>query len=174
MHHRSFTTIAITLLLILLGFTSFAQTDKSKRPSPPDEVSTTIDGVKVVINYSRPSLKGRDLNELAPIGKIWRTGANEASWISVEDDVKINGEKLPKGKYSLFTINEEEVWTIIFNNVWKQWGHYDYNQAKDVLRVKVDSEKSNAAIEKFTIAFEGNETKLMWGNMVIPFSISKQ
>jgi len=70
-------------------FVSQAQSDKSTRPSPPDQVSSTIEGVNIVIDYSQPSLKGRDINTLAPVGEVWRTGANEASWISVSEDVKI-------------------------------------------------------------------------------------
>ncbi len=157
----------------MAGFTVSAQTDKSNRPSPPAQVNANVSGIKVIIDYSQPSLKSRGINTLAPVGKVWRTGANEASWIYFSDNVTINDKLLPKGKYGLFTINNKEKWTIIFNSEWQQWGHYDYEQSKDVLRVEVTSEKVSSSKETFTIEIEDGEAKLMWGTVIIPFTISK-
>ncbi|WP_258102556.1 DUF2911 domain-containing protein [Marinoscillum sp. MHG1-6] len=162
------------MIMILCGTqTLLAQKDKSKRPSPPDQVSNIVEGTTITIDYSQPSLKGRDLNSLAPIGKVWRTGANEASWIEVSADVMIEGEKLPKGKYGFFTINNEDEWTLIFNEVWDQWGAYKYDSSKDALRVIVSPKSSEEFTEKFSISIGDNGlVQLLWGNLAVPFQIS--
>lgn len=162
------------LVLTVFALQGFAQDDKSKRPSPPAQATATVDGVSVTVDYSKPSLKGRELNTLAPVGKVWRTGANEASWIEVSADVKINGNALPKGKYGLFTINNETEWTIIFNSVWNQWGAYKYEEGKDVLRVNVKPTTASDSVEQFTIDLnEKGEVVLKWGTQRVPFTISK-
>ena len=68
-------------------------------------------------------------------GKVWRTGANEATVFETDKDVTIDGKKLPAGKYGLFTLFNGNDATIIFNKTWKQWGAFDYNEADDALRV---------------------------------------
>lgn len=89
----------IVLLTLIVGlFTTLnasAQQDKSKRASPPAIVSQTLgSGAQISIDYSRPSIKGRSMNELVPAGKVWRTGANEASVFETSKDVSIDGQKL--------------------------------------------------------------------------------
>lgn len=169
-------TKLFTLLFLttLFAYSAQAQEDKSKRASPPDQVTAMVNGVSVTIDYSQPSLKDRDINTLAQVGKVWRTGANEAAWIEISDDVKINDKELKKGKYGLFTINNKTEWTIIFNEEWKQWGAYKYDSTKDVLRVNVTPKKSNDVIEKFTIEANGNgSVALKWGDQIVGFVISK-
>tara|TARA_R110002049_G_scaffold122465_3_gene277314 strand:- start:13163 stop:13588 length:426 start_codon:yes stop_codon:yes gene_type:complete len=77
--------------------------------------------VKVI--YSRPQLKGRALSKLAPNGKVWRTGANEATEIKFYQDTKFGGKPVEAGTYSLFTIPGETEWTIILNKDLDAWGH---------------------------------------------------
>lgn len=161
--------------LFALTLTSYAQTDKSERPSPPAQATSTIDGVKVTIDYSQPAVKGRKIwDGLVPYGKVWRTGANEASWIEVSEDVKIGGKVLPKGKYGLFTIPGEEEWTIIFNETWSQWGAYEYNSEKDVLRITAKPKKSDKFYERFTVNLnKSGKASFNWENLSIPFEIEK-
>src|SRR5688572_24519548 len=105
--------VAITSMLFACG-----QEDKSKRPSPPVQAKETIaSGAVITIDYSQPSVKGRTIGkDLEPMaGKVWRTGANEATTFDVNKTVKVEGKELPAGKYSLFTIADEGEWTIIFN-----------------------------------------------------------
>src|SRR5687767_2945801 len=92
-----------------------AQDDKSKRPSPPAKVTeTTSSGAVITIDYSQPSVKGREIGkEIAPFGKVWRTGANEATVFEVSKDVKVEGKALSAGKYGLFSIPNKEEWVII-------------------------------------------------------------
>jgi hypothetical protein len=145
--------------------------DKSKRPSPPAKAEGTIDGAKIVIDYSQPSAKGRKmLGGIEPFGKVWRTGANESTTIEVDKNVKIEGKELAKGKYALFSIPGENEWTIIINKTPK-WGAYTYAEADDVLRVKVKPGKTKSFVEKFTISVEGNKVVLRWENTEVAFAV---
>src|SRR5215213_17321 len=109
------------LALVTIGVR--AQDDKSKRPSPPAKVTETISsGAVITIDYSQPSVKGREIGkEIAPFGQVWRTGANEATVFEVSKDVKVEGKSLPAGKYGLFSIPNKDQWVIIFNKVPQQW-----------------------------------------------------
>lgn len=167
--------ILFTFLLTVFGFSGIAQ-DKSSRPSPPAQTKATIDGVEITIDYSQPALKGRDFGgaDFHPYGNVWRTGANEATWIETSADLMINGKKLPKGKYGFFTIPEKEEWTLIFNSVWDQWGAYNYDNSKDVLRVKAKASSGNTAVERFTISLDNSgKGSLMWGETKVDFTITK-
>lgn len=165
--------VLILTILTLIGQLSFAQTDKSKRPSPPDNTKvTTTDGVTIDINYSRPSLKGRKLGvDIAPVGKVWRTGANEATTIEFNKDVLVEGKKLAAGKYGLYSIPGEQETTLMFSKVWDQWGT-KYDAKDDALRVSVSNGKSDNNQEQFKINAtpEGN-ISLEWGDYVIPFLV---
>ncbi len=159
---------------VLFAFPGQAQDDKSKRPSPPAEVSGTVEGTDVSINYSRPSVKGRTVfGELEPYGKVWRTGANEATTFEVSADVAVEGEPLPAGKYALFTIPTEDNWTIIFNKTPEQWGAYDYDEAQDALRVEVTPEETEESTEMLTFEIgDDGEVTMMWANTAVSFDVS--
>lgn len=163
-------TIASVSLLVACG-----QDDKSKRPSPPAQAKETLaSGAVVTIDYSQPSVKGRTIGkDLEPMtGKVWRTGANEATVFEVNKDVKVEGQDLPAGKYALFTIADEGEWTIIFNKNPKQWGAYDYKEAEDALRVKVKPSKAEAFAEKMTFVVDKNGTvSLLWGDRKVDFKV---
>ena len=165
--------ILSSLLIAFLFLTSAtAQEDKSKRASPPAMVEANVNGVNVVIEYSQPSVKGRTIfGELVIFGKVWRTGANEATTISFDKEVRINGKKLAAGKYSLFTIPEEDEWTIIFNTVSDQWGAYRYKESKDALRVTAKPVK-HSATEKMTFTIDkSGEIHLDWAETRVSFSM---
>lgn len=148
--------------------------DKSKRPSPPALVTeTTKSGVKITIDYSQPSLKGRTVGkEIAPYdGKVWRTGANEATTIELSKDVKVEGKALAAGKYSLHSIPGAAEWTIIFNKTANQWGSYEYKEADDALRVVVKPGKGPET-EKLTFKIEkSGKVTISWGTVVVPFTV---
>jgi len=148
--------------------------DKSKRPSPPRTAEGSIDGTKVKIDYSAPSAKGRKMlggNE--PYGKVWRTGANEATIFEIDKAIQVEGQTLPAGKYELFTIPGESEWTIIFQKHRGQWGAYDYKEAEDVLRVKVKAGKTPAFVETFAIAVDKKQVTIQWENTLVAFGIKK-
>ena len=161
---------------VMITVTVFGQPDKSKRPSPPALVKETLNnGTTISIDYSQPAVKGRKIgDELEPLpGKVWRTGANEATVFEVDKDVKIEGLALPAGKYGLFTIMNADEWTIIFNKTWNQWGAFNYKDADDALRVKVKSGKAPQFSERMTflIAKDG-KVSLLWGDIQVDFMIN--
>lgn len=166
----------LTAFIATSVFTAFncsAQADKSKRPSPPATVSqTTASGLTIMIDYSQPSVKGRTVGtDLAPYGKVWRTGANEATVFEINKAAMVEGKPLPAGKYGLYTIPGENEWTIIFNKTWNQWGT-NYTEGDDALRVKVKSMKSKSATEKMTFMIGKDGTvMLMWGDKQVNFKV---
>ena len=159
------------LFAVLVTTFAFGQEDKSKRPSPPASAEGTIDGVKVKVDYSAPSAKGRKmLGGVEQYGKVWRTGANETTSIEFSGPVKIEGKDLAAGKYALFTIPGEKEWTIIFNKTIK-WGAFSYKEEEDVLRVKVAASSASAFQEKFNISVEKNKVVLRWENTEVAFGV---
>jgi hypothetical protein len=149
-----------------------AQEDKSKRPSPPAKLTATVNGANIVIDYSQPSVKGRAIGkDIAPYGQVWRTGANEATTFEVNRDVKIEGRELKAGKYSLFTIPNENQWTIIFNKEANQWGAFKYDKEKDVLRVPVKPTKAKSFTERMTFVQNDNKIALLWGDTEVDFMV---
>ncbi|MCB0819531.1 MAG: DUF2911 domain-containing protein [Bacteroidetes bacterium] len=179
--------IIIAVSLFVAGSVS-AQTEKSdktkmtaakkdERPSPPKTTAATVGDLSITINYSQPGVKGRKIfGELVPFGKIWRTGANEATTVEVSRDCKVGGSFLKAGKYALFTIPGADEWTIIFNSVPDQWGAYKYDESKDALRFKVKPQQTKELTERldFTIASDktGNGTvTLKWENTSVTWEM---
>lgn len=149
--------------------------DKSKRPSPPAEVTQKIEsGATITINYSKPSLKGRIVGvNLEPMeGKVWRTGANEATWFQADKDITIDGKKLPAGKYGFFTVFNGDKAILIFNKIWDQWGAFSYKIEEDALRVNVPVLTQNPPAEQlsFSISKQG-KVEIQWGPKRISFQL---
>lgn len=144
--------------------------------SPRKELSGTIAGVSVLINYGSPAVNERVIyGDLVPFNKVWRTGANEATRITFGDDVIVGADakKLKKGTYSLFTLpSSKDEWTIIFNNEAEQWGAYDYNVKKDAVRAAGMSTAAAAKAERMDFQLDGETIKLMWDDLVVEFPVS--
>ncbi|WP_353185039.1 DUF2911 domain-containing protein [Parapedobacter lycopersici] len=163
----------LSLLFIAVFSLGACAQDKSSRPSPLDNTMvTTSDGVTITIQYSKPSLKGRQFGvELAPYGEVWRTGANEATTFEIDKDVQVQGQPLPAGKYSLYTIPSEQNMVVIFNKNWEQWGT-DYDESADALRVTSDPTVQHDQTEQFTItADQDGKISLLWGDDQTSFTV---
>lgn len=164
-------SLMFAVMALILSVGAIAQ-DK-KPASPPAKAEGTIDGVKVTVDYSQPSAKGRKImGELVPYGKVWRTGANATTAIEFSGDVKVEGKAVAKGKYGLYTIPGESEWTIIINKV-ATGSPYDYSDKQDVVRVAVKPGKAKSFVETFTIAVEKNNVVLSWENTSVSFKVSK-
>ena len=170
---KSIKVLAVLLLVLMVPLSTTAQRDKSQRKSPPAQVMKEVNGVSITVDYSQPSKRGRDIfGSLEQYGQVWRTGANETSWIEISKDVKVEGKELKAGKYGLFTIPGEEEWVIIFNETWSGWGAYEYKQSDDVLRVSVPAQSLDEVVEVFTIAIgEEGVVSLAWDKTQVEFSI---
>lgn len=166
---RKFATLFIAVVCAVMTTELQAQ---SKPLSPKETLTATVGGAKTTIVYCRPSARGRKMiggNE--PFGTVWRTGANEATTIEFDKAVKIEGKEVPAGKYALFTIPNENEWTIILNKETNQWGAYNYRQSEDVLRVNVKAGKPSEFVETFTISPENDKIVLKWENSQVEFKV---
>ena len=163
------------LLSILTLFIFSGLQAQEKRASPLINTSQEIGNLEIKIQYGQPSMKGRTIfGDLVPYGKVWRTGANEATVIEFNQDVKINGQVVKAGKYALFTIPGEKDWTIIINSVWNQWGAYNYDSEKDVISFKVPAKQTKGSIEKFSIEIsEKGIISLSWDTTQGYFEVEK-
>ena len=173
--------IKIKLLLILLGTIIFvdqinAQEAIKPRLSPLEIVTVKYESTYIKVTYGRPHKKGRAIfGDLVPYGKVWRTGANEATEITLTQDVMINKKKLKAGTYTIFTIPEKDSWKVIFNADLGQWGSYNYNADKNVLEIKAEVSEIETVYEPFTIEFQLQDDKtnllMMWDKTKASFTI---
>jgi hypothetical protein len=140
----------------------------------PSDYKNSLKEIKIV--YSRPQLKGRAISDLAMNGKVWRTGANEASEITLYKDMKLGATLIKAGTYTFYTIPGEKEWTAIISKDLNVWGSYFYNEANDVARISVPVTSSEESLEAFSIVFAGTEQgvdmHLGWGNLrvTVPFT----
>lgn len=160
--------------LLLASLTVHAQ--DLPKPSPFGKVEQVVGLTNISVEYSRPSMKGREIfGGLVPYDQVWRTGANLNTIIELSGPVKVEGKDLAAGKYSLFTIPGKESWEVIFNKNIELNGEGDRKDEEDVLRVKVPAGKGDN-FETFTILFDNvkddkAELQLRWANTVAKVNI---
>ena len=151
---RLVTGVSLVVLIAAMAIAQQPPQDKSKRPSPHDSAEVTLKGKKITIEYGRPYLKGRKVGqELAPYGKVWRTGADEATALNTEIDLNIGGVKVPAGKYTLYTLPSDGTWKLIINKQTGQWGT-KYDESQDLARVDMKKSALPQSVEQFTISFD--------------------
>lgn len=127
---------------------------KTPAPSPTQTVKQDFGLSTIELSYSRPGVKGRKIfGDIVPYGKVWRTGANNATTLTFGDDVIIEGTKIPAGKYGLLTIPEKKNWTIIISKQTDVTSPDAYKPENDVVRITADVKKMKESIESFTIQF---------------------
>ncbi|MBN8651510.1 MAG: DUF2911 domain-containing protein [Cytophagales bacterium] len=168
----------ITIVVLLVSLVGSAQAQLNIPPASPDaEFKQQIGFGEVEVKYSRPSSRGRVIfGGLEPYGQMWRTGAHDATTIRFSEAVKLNGNDIPAGTYSLFTIPNQSEWTIIINKIAEMHGTSDYTQEQDLVRFAVKPEKSARYYETFTI--EVNDLSkdeaglfLLWENTQVKLTI---
>lgn len=146
---------------------------KKERPSPADTVkATTKQGVDITIAYSQPGIKGRTLGkEIATYGQLWRTGANEQTAITVSKDVKFEGNDLPAGKYSIWSIPGEKEWVIIINKNTTNWGT-QHDEPSDLFKFTVKTQKAKKFAERFKFAIDkSGKVSFVWGDALVEFMV---
>ncbi len=171
-------TLALTLVFTTdVAAQDFSGLDKSPMDVAAYPSSYRVSDKMVRVTYSRPQLKGRSLAELAPSGKVWRTGANEAVEITFYQDMNVAGTAVSAGTYSLFTIPGEGEWTVIINKNLNQWGAYSYDQSADVARFQATASQDSKSLEAFSIAFKevdnGVHMVMGWGTTRVALPMSK-
>ena len=147
--------IIFTLLLFTVNL-SFSQIN-TPRVSPASEVEQMVGLTEIEIEYSRPSMRGREVfGNLVPFGKVWRTGADNSTKISFDTDVIISGKTIQSGTYSIFSIPNKESWEIILYSDVELWGvPRDWSENKIVFSSMFDVKKlkKSNTVETFTISF---------------------
>jgi hypothetical protein len=148
----------VFLVLFSLTFIvlSSAQKDKSQRPSPAAQAQCQFsDGKTITVDYSSPRVKGRKIfGDLVPYGQVWRTGANEATTFVTTANTKAGSLMIPAGNYTLFTVPNQDKWTLIINKKTGEWGiPYKY-ESDELGRVDMKASQTSSAVENFTISFD--------------------
>ncbi len=154
--------------------------------SPPETASATIAGKMISISYNSPRVKGREgkiftkdgLISHNPHYPIWRGGANAATTLKTEADLKIGDISVPKGTYTLFVdISDPDNWALIVNKKTGEWG-LAYDASADLGKTKMAMSKPPAMVEelKYTITETGANAgtiTLAWENHVasVPFTV---
>ena len=175
---RLLTSIAFAILM-LVSFNSnaqkFSELDKSPMDAAAFPTSYKVADKAIKIVYSRPQLKGRSLSDLAPNGKVWRTGANEAAELTLYKDMMLGNTKVSAGTYTFYMIPGDKEWTAIISTDLNVWGSYFYNQANDVARLSVPVTQGKDSLEAFSITFDGSKKEIVmhlgWDTMrvAVPF-----
>ncbi|MBL7829140.1 MAG: DUF2911 domain-containing protein [Saprospiraceae bacterium] len=171
----------LNALLTALVFSASAQI-KTPQPSPTCKVSQDIGLIKVDVEYSRPSAKGRKIfGDLVPFGQLWRTGANASSKITFSDDAMVAGAPVKKGTYALYTIPGEKDWTIIIYKNTSYWGApepADFKEEDVAAKVTASSISLRDLVETFTLDFgnlrnNGGDLELSWEytKVIIPITV---
>ncbi|MBK7288803.1 MAG: DUF2911 domain-containing protein [Chitinophagaceae bacterium] len=151
---------------------------KTPAPSPTQTIKQDFALSSVELSYSRPGMKGRTIyGELVPYGKVWRTGANQATTLTFGEDVMIGGTKVKAGKYGLLTIPERKEWTIIITKQLDVTSPAAYKEDMDVVRVIASTEKMSDKMETFTIEFANVtpnkcDLEMKWENTAVKLPIS--
>ncbi len=159
--HRIAICTVLFLSLAALATGAQGQKDKSKRPSPPAKADCKFsDGKTITVDYSSPRAKGRKIyGELVPYGKVWRAGANEATTFVTTADLNVGGKDIPAGSYTIFTVPNEDKWTLIISKKTGEWGVPYPGEGEDFARVDMKASSISSPVENFTISFthDGSE-----------------
>ncbi len=168
---RIFSLLALVLAFVFTTSAAIAQ-DQKPKASPAATATGKVGGATVTVNYSSPSVKGRTIwGELVPYGEVWRSGANEATTVTFDKNVMVEGKPLAAGTYSFYTIPTEDKWTVIFNKTAKQWGT-QYDQKQDALRVSVTPKTAPTMSERLKYDVTKDGLLLSWENLVVPVKIT--
>ncbi len=171
-------TLALAFIMLISlssNAQDFAKMDKSPMDGAAFPSSYKEANKLIKIVYSRPQLKGRSLEKLAPNGKVWRTGANEAAELTLYTPMTLGGTKIAPGTYTFYVIPGEKEWTAIVNTDLNVWGSYFYKEDNDVARITVSVTTADESLEAFGIVFkestDGVHMHLGWDKVrvAVPF-----
>jgi hypothetical protein len=171
------------ILTIAAAFVTMFASAQIKMPqaSTTQKITQDFGMGSIELTYSRPNIKGRTVlkekSELAPLGSMWRLGANAATKIKFTDKVTIGGTELEAGTYVIYAVPGKDIWDVIFNKGVDNWGTDGYKEAEDVVHVKVKAEKAANFAETFTmqiinVAAETCELHMTWGSVQVTVPIS--
>ena len=152
------------LTIVCLAASGWAQENRGT-------TEVTVKGKKISINYGRPSLKGRDLLSMAPVGTVWRLGMNEATQIATAGDLMVGGKAVPAAKYTLWLKKTgDNSWTLNFHPKTGVWGVPELKEGY-VAELPLKFEKAGDSAEQVTITLSENKgnavIKIQWGTLLL-------
>ncbi|WP_282073691.1 DUF2911 domain-containing protein [Polaribacter atrinae] len=168
--------IILSLFVAVFTLTVNAQIT-TPQPSPLQKIEQIVGLTDITVEYSRPGVKGRTIfGDLVPFNEIWRTGANANTKITFSTDVTIDGNKIEKGSYTIFSIPAEKSWEIVIYEETKSGTPKKLDETKIVAKVNVATQNIPMVIETFTISFDDMTTNaavlgIMWENTYVGFKI---
>lgn len=168
----------LTVLAIAAGTTAFAQTLTTPQPSTTQTIKQNFGLSSIELSYSRPNVKGRKaMGELVPYGKVWRTGANQATTLTFGEEVTIGGKKIAAGKYGLLSIPGNDNWILIITKQLDVTSPAAYKEESDVVRVNAKPVMLKDKVETFTMQFANIklstcDLNIMWENTAVTLPIS--
>ena len=170
-------SLALTLLPSVPLFAQ-AQSGERKPLSPPAKAEATVDGHRIAIQYSAPSIRGRKImGGLVPFDKVWRTGANAATTLVTDADIRFGDLLVPKGTYTLYTVPTAKEWTLIINRQTGQWGT-QYDASQDLGRVPMTLTTLDQPVETFVISIDSagkqGTLRMRWENTEATVGFSPQ
>ena len=170
--------LLVAVFALTIGFSNqaIAQNFKGLDKSPMDIASFPSNyrvSEKVIkIIYSRPQLKGRSLEKLAPLGKKWRTGANEATEVTFYKDVIFGGAAVKAGTYTMYAVPGKATWTVALSSQLNVWGVYFHKDENDVAKVTIPVKQTEENLDVFSIAIDEDMTiNLGWGTTLISIPV---
>ncbi len=171
------TTFVAAVCSGTLAAQQMTQVHPGQGGSPHVRTAWTIDGAHISIEYGRPHLKGRTVGgEVAPFGKVWRTGADEATTLKSDKALKFGSLGVPAGTHTLYTLPDEHSWQLVVSKKTGQWG-IPYPEGEDLGRAPMTVTATSAPVELLTISIEdtpaGGTLSVEWGNTKasIPFTV---
>lgn len=175
--------VSVVVIFAVLCFTALAcaqEKKKQERPSPPANATCKFsDGKTIKVDYSSPRAKGRKIfGDLVPYGQVWRTGANEATTFVTDANLSIGGKDVPAGNYTIFTVPNQDKWTLIISKKTGEWGiPYKY-ESEEQGRYDMGVSKTSGPVENFTISFHemgsGCHMYMDWENTRATIEISEK
>ncbi len=175
--HYSRLLLPFVTALFANGLLAQAPKIEFPAPSPAATLKQRVGVTDIEITYSRPGAKGRVmLGKVEPYGKVWRTGANNATTITFSTAVKLGGKEVPAGKYALFTIPNEKEWTVIINKGAAQWGAFTYDESADLVRFNITPVPLATPVETFEIGIndirdDSATINLSWESIRVPIKL---
>jgi len=141
------------LLFTVVALTAAVSPTFAQKVSPAAKTEVTLAGKAISIDYSRPYMKGRKImGNLVPYGRVWRTGADDATALKTPVNLEIGGVRVPAGNYTIYTLPSEGTWKLIINKQTGQWGT-EYDEKRDLARVDLKKSALDQPLEQFTIEF---------------------
>jgi hypothetical protein len=166
------TAIAFAMILIPALALHASTPAQDSILSPRDTTRATVGTAHVLVDYGRPSKRGRVIfGGLVPYGKVWRTGANAATTFVTDKDLTIGTQTVPAGTYTLYTLPSASSWLLIINKQTGQWGT-QYDQSQDLVRIPMTVSSVKSPVEKFVIDFSQGNMRLCWDTTVAQVSIA--